>query len=80
MLLVIQQHKGNNIIKMSTARIEYRKYKSISKEKHKIQPKDKENCNDRMTIYIVSTVGIHKEKLYISPETRTSTASKLNTL
>jgi hypothetical protein len=61
-------HKANKIIKMSRARIEHRKYKSICKEKHKIQPKHKENCNDRMRIYIVSTVGIHKQKNNIPPE------------
>jgi hypothetical protein len=74
MLLVIQNIKQ---IKMSTVRIEHRKYKSICKEKHKIQPKLKENCNDRMRIYIVSTVGIHKQKDNISPESRTCIAYKM---
>jgi ribosomal protein S30 len=65
---------------MSTARIEHRKYKSICKEKHKIQPKHKENCNDRMRIYIVSTVGIHKQKHNIPPESRTCIAYKMKKL
>jgi hypothetical protein len=58
-------HKANKIIKMSIARIEPRKYKSIYKEKHIIQPKYEENCNDPMSIYIVSTVGLHEQKYNI---------------
>jgi hypothetical protein len=54
---------------MSRARIEHRKkYKSICKEKYKIQLKHKENCNDRMRIYIVTIVGIHKQKDNITPD------------
>jgi hypothetical protein len=47
------ENKLNITIKKSTARIEHGKYKSICKEKHKIQPKYKENYCDRMRIYIV---------------------------
>jgi hypothetical protein len=47
---------------MSMARVEHRKYKYIHKEKHKIQPKNKGNYNDRMRIYSVSTVRIHRQK------------------
>jgi hypothetical protein len=65
---------------MSIARIEYRKYKSICKEKHKIQPKHNENCNDGMRIYIVSIVGIHKQKYNIPPESRTCVAYQMKKL
>jgi hypothetical protein len=65
---------------MSAARIEHRKYKSIYNEKHKVQSKHKENCNDRMRIYIVSTVGIHKQKHNIPPESRTYIAYKMKKL
>jgi hypothetical protein len=74
------ENKANKTIKMSTARIEHRKYNSICKEKDKIQPKYKENCNDRMRIYIDSTVGIHKQKHNTPPESRTCVAYKRKTL
>jgi hypothetical protein len=77
MPLVIQKRKQ---IKMSTVRIEQRKYKSICKEKHKIQPKHTENCNDRMRIYIVSTVGMHRQKHNIPPESRMCVAYKMKIL
>jgi hypothetical protein len=66
MPLVIQEIKQINNKKVNM-RIEHRKYKSICNEKHKIQPKHKENCNDRMRIYLVSTVGIHTQKHNIPP-------------
>jgi hypothetical protein len=59
---------------MSTTRIEHRKYKSIRKKKYKVEPKHKKNCNDRMRIYSVSTVRIHKQKHNIPPESRTCVA------
>jgi hypothetical protein len=75
--LVIQEIKQIN---MSTARIEHRKYQSICKEKHKIQPKYEENYNDRMRIDIVSTVGIHKQKHNIPSGSRTCIAYKIKKL
>jgi hypothetical protein len=73
-------NNANKIINMSTARIEYRKYKSTCKKKYKIQPKHVENYNDNMRIYIVSTVGIHKQKQNIHPESRTCVAYKIKKL
>jgi hypothetical protein len=73
-------NEANKIIKMSTAKIAYRKYKSICKQKYKIQPKYKENCNDHMRIYIVSTVGIYTQKYNISPETRMFLAYQMKKL
>jgi hypothetical protein len=74
------RNKANKTIKISTARIEHRKYKSICKEKHKIQSRNKENCNDRMRIYIVSTLRIHKQKHNIPPESRMCIAYKMKKL
>jgi hypothetical protein len=65
---------------MSTARIEHRKSKSICKEKHNVKSKHKENCNDRMRIYLVSIVGILKQKHNIPPESRTCVAYKMKKL
>jgi hypothetical protein len=73
-------NQANKIIKISIARIEHIQYQSICKEKHEIQPTHKENCNDRMRIYIVSTVGIHKQKHNISPESRIYIAYKMKKL
>jgi hypothetical protein len=67
-------------IKMSTAKTDDGQFKSICKVIHKIQPKDKENYNDLMRIYIVSTVGIHKPKDNIPPESRTFVAYKMKKL
>jgi hypothetical protein len=64
------RNKANKIIKLSTAGIELRKYKSISKEQYMIQLINEENCNDCMTIYIVSILRIQKQKHNISPEFR----------
>jgi hypothetical protein len=61
---------------MSKARIEHRKHKSICQEKHEIQLKHKKTCNDRKRIYVVSIVGIHKQKHNIPPELRTCIAYK----
>jgi hypothetical protein len=73
-------NKTNKIIKISTARIEHRKYKSICKENHKIQPKHKEICNDRMGVYVVSTIGIHEHKYSIPPESRMYVVYKMKKL
>jgi hypothetical protein len=73
------RNKANKTIKMSIARIEHRKSKSIHKKIYKIQ-QNKENCNDRMRIYIVSTVRIHKQKYNIPPESRTCIAYKMKKL
>jgi hypothetical protein len=60
--------------------MEHRTYKSIYKEKHKIQPKHKENCNDLITIYLVGTVRIHKQNHNIPPESRMCIAYKMKKL
>jgi DNA repair exonuclease SbcCD nuclease subunit len=50
---------------MSTGENRIQKIQIHLKKTHKIQSKYKENCNDCMRIYIVSTVRIHKQKTYI---------------
>jgi hypothetical protein len=45
-----------------------------------MQPKHKENCNDPVRIYIVSTVGIHEQKYNIPPELRMCVAYKMKQL
>jgi hypothetical protein len=74
------ENNANTTIKMSTARIKYRKYKSMCEEKHEIQPKNNENCNDRMKIYIVNTVGILQQKHNIPPELRKCITYKMKKL
>jgi hypothetical protein len=65
---------------MSIARIEDRKYTFICKEKHEIQPKHLENCNDCMRIYIVSTFRIHEQKYNILLEARTCVTYRMKKL
>jgi hypothetical protein len=80
MHLVIQENEENQTIKMSTVSIKYRKYKFICKEKHKIQPKYKENSNDHKRIYIVGTVRIYKQKHNIPPESKICVLYKMKKL
>jgi ectoine hydroxylase-related dioxygenase (phytanoyl-CoA dioxygenase family) len=74
------RNKANKIIKILSARIEHKKYKSICKEKHKIQSRNKENGNDHMRIYIVDTVRTHKQKHNIPTESRTCIAYTIKKL
>jgi hypothetical protein len=65
---------------MSIARVKYRKYKYIYKEKHKIQLKNKKNYNDHMRIYSINTVIIHRQKHNILPESKTYIAQNMKKL
>jgi hypothetical protein len=72
-------YKLDKSIKISMVRIKHRKYKSIHKKKHKIQPNQKENFNDYMRIYSVSTAKIHKQKYFIPAESKMSIAYTMKT-
>jgi general stress protein CsbA len=73
-------NKANKIIKVFMARIEYRKYTSIHQANITIHPKKSENYNDRMWIYSISIVRIHKHKFNIAHESRTSVVSEFKQL